>query len=160
MPPKKTTAAASAGRRAAASKAASKSKPAASKTANPRPRTSNASTGQGSARGSNAAREVVTIDSDEDEERVEESDYGMDDAEDESEEETRTTVPPELITRVLHEFFTKEGTRITRDANEAVVKYVDVFVREAIARTAAERGEGFLEVEDLEKVTPQLLMDL
>ncbi|PSR78410.1 CENP-S associating centromere protein X-domain-containing protein [Coniella lustricola] len=72
----------------------------------------------------------------------------------------RLNIPPALLTRILHEFFEKEGTRITGDANEAVVRYMDVFVKEAIARAAAERGKGFLEVEDLEKIAPQLLLDV
>lgn len=76
------------------------------------------------------------------------------------EEEPDKTIPKELLTRLLHEFFTKDATRISRDANATVGKYFDVFVREAIARTAVERQSGFLEVEDLEKVTPQLLLDL
>lgn len=107
--------------------------------------------------------------------------------EEEDEEERAKTIPPALLTRLLHEFFAKEGTRITKDANEAVAKYMDVFVREAIARSVAEReGGGFLEVsiapgkgememglgavesgvlmsaqvEDLEKVAPQLLLDM
>ncbi|KAI0809394.1 CENP-S associating centromere protein X-domain-containing protein [Xylaria sp. FL0064] len=75
-------------------------------------------------------------------------------------DETKKTIPPELLTRILHEFFEKDGTRISKDANKAVAKYMDIFVREAIARTAVEKGNGFLEVEDLEKVAPQLLMDL
>ncbi|KAI1343922.1 CENP-S associating centromere protein X-domain-containing protein [Xylariaceae sp. FL0016] len=79
---------------------------------------------------------------------------------DEDEDEEQKTIPPELLTRLLHEFFEKDGTRISRDANAAVAKYMDVFVREAIARTAVEKGSGFLEVEDLEKVAPQLLLDL
>lgn len=66
--------------------------------------------------------------------------------EDDEEEETHKTIPPELLTRLLHESFTKDGTRITKDANAAVAKYMDVFVREAIARSVAEReGGGFLE---------------
>ncbi|KAI8944374.1 CENP-S associating centromere protein X-domain-containing protein [Xylaria longipes] len=82
---------------------------------------------------------------------------GIDDGED---DEAKKTIPPELLTRILHEFFEKDGTRISKDANKAVAKYMDIFVREAIARTAVEKGSGFLEVEDLEKVAPQLLMDL
>ncbi|KAI0878500.1 CENP-S associating centromere protein X-domain-containing protein [Hypoxylon argillaceum] len=79
---------------------------------------------------------------------------------DDDDVETKKTIPPELLTRILHEFFEKDGTRISKDANKAVAKYMDIFVREAIARTAVEKGSGFLEVEDLEKVAPQLLMDL
>lgn len=90
----------------------------------------------------------------------------VDDDEEEEEEELDSddeppkTIPPLLLTRMLHEFFEKDTTRITKDANEAVARYMDVFVREAIARAAVERDGGFLEVEDLEKVAPQLLLDL
>ncbi|KAH7485762.1 CENP-S associating centromere protein X-domain-containing protein [Fusarium oxysporum f. sp. albedinis] len=76
------------------------------------------------------------------------------------EEEPDKSIPPELLTRLLHEFFAKDATRISRDANAAAGKYFDVFVREAIARAAVEKDGGFLEVEDLEKVSPQLLLDL
>ena len=112
------------------------------------------------------------------------------------EEDKPKTIPPELLTRILHEFFEKDSTRITKDANNTVAKYMDVFVREAIARAAAERRSGFLEVscapkallvlvfrpsvgsscvvqkyqmrratdetqvEDLEKIVPQLLFDV
>ncbi|KAG4222961.1 hypothetical protein PC116_g28566 [Phytophthora cactorum] len=78
----------------------------------------------------------------------------------EEEEEERKTIPPELLTHVLHQFFEKEGTRVSKDANAAIAKYMDIFVREAIARTVVEKEKGFLEVEDLEKIAPQLLLDL
>ncbi|KAK3370864.1 CENP-S associating centromere protein X-domain-containing protein [Lasiosphaeria ovina] len=97
---------------------------------------------------------------DEDQEEDVEEEDGQDDDDDDEEEDKPATVPPELLTRLLHEFFTTDGTRITKDANSAVAKYMDVFVREAIARSAVERASGFLEVEDLEKVAPQLLLDL
>ncbi|KPM44249.1 hypothetical protein AK830_g2242 [Neonectria ditissima] len=81
--------------------------------------------------------------------------------EDEDEEpEPEKTIPLDLLTRLLHEFFTKDATRMSRDANAATGKYFDVFVREAIARAAAEKDGAFLEVEDLEKASPQLLLDL
>ncbi|CAM1504003.1 Fc.00g015940.m01.CDS01 [Cosmosporella sp. VM-42] len=76
------------------------------------------------------------------------------------EPEQEKTIPKELLTRVLHEFFARDATRMSRDANAAVGKYFDVFVREAIARAAVEKEGGFLEVEDLEKISPQLLLDL
>ncbi|KAJ8130902.1 hypothetical protein O1611_g2724 [Lasiodiplodia mahajangana] len=98
-------------------------------------------------------RDVIDIDREDAAERIE-------DEEDDDDAETNKTIPPELLTRILHEFFEKEGTRISKDANQAVAKYMDIFIREAIARTAVEKGSGFLEVEDLEKVAPQLLMDL
>jgi hypothetical protein len=81
-------------------------------------------------------------------------------------------IPPKLLTRLLHHHFKSEKTKIAKDANEVVAKYVDVFVREALARAAYERaegladrpggisiGDGFLEVEDLEKMAPQLALD-
>lgn len=67
---------------------------------------------------------------------------------DEEEAPSEKTIPKELLTRILHEFFAKDATRISRDANAAVGKYVDVFVREAIARAAVERRGGFLEASD------------
>lgn len=82
------------------------------------------------------------------------------DEDEDEDDEPQQTIPPELLTRLLHTFFEKDGTRISKDANEAVAKYMDVFVREAIARAAVEKNGGFLEVEDLEKVAPQLLLDL
>ncbi|KAI4122581.1 MAG: hypothetical protein LQ338_005737 [Usnochroma carphineum] len=102
-------------------------------------------------------------------------------------------IPPKLLTRVLHHHFEKKDhgvTKMGKDANMLVGKYVETFVREAIARAAFERsqadaeagmGDGFLEVgarnirlnktqrhinaneelqvEDLEKLAPQLLLD-
>ncbi|KAI1447574.1 CENP-S associating centromere protein X-domain-containing protein [Annulohypoxylon stygium] len=84
----------------------------------------------------------------------------VDEGGEESEEEERKTIPPELLTHILHEFFEKDGTRVSKDANAAIAKYMDIFVREAIARTVVEKEKGFLEIEDLEKVAPQLLLDL
>lgn len=62
------------------------------------------------------------------------------------EEEAEKTIPRDLLTRILHEFFAKEATRISKDANSAAGKYMDVFVREAIARAAVEKDSGFMEV--------------
>ncbi|KAJ5226452.1 hypothetical protein N7468_007677 [Penicillium chermesinum] len=74
-----------------------------------------------------------------------------------------------LITKLLHHHFKNDKTRIAKDADAVVAKYVDTFVREAIARAALEsrtnekkgdrRADGFLEAEDLELLTPQLVMD-
>ena len=59
---------------------------------------------------------------------------------------------------------------MTKDALTVVEKYVEVFTREAVVRTALVQqeqkqqgnsgGDGFLEVDDLEKIVPQLLLDL
>lgn len=68
------------------------------------------------------------------------------------------TIPRKLLTRLLHQHFRNPKTKIALDANDVVAKYVDVFVREALARAAFERnesgdglgeggrGDGFLEV--------------
>ncbi|KAL4880926.1 CENP-S associating centromere protein X-domain-containing protein [Aspergillus karnatakaensis] len=80
-------------------------------------------------------------------------------------------IPSKLLTKLVHHHFKNEKTKIAKDANKVVAKYIDVFVREAVARAAFERqegnndgggggiGDGFLEVEDLEKMGPQLAMD-
>jgi hypothetical protein len=67
--------------------------------------------------------------------------------EDGQEDQERRRIPPQLLTRLLHEFFEKEDTRITRDANDAAAKYMDTFVREAIARSVRESGSrNFIDV--------------
>ncbi|KAL9095057.1 MAG: hypothetical protein Q9165_002659 [Trypethelium subeluteriae] len=76
-------------------------------------------------------------------------------------------IPQKLLTRLLYEGFEDEKTKIGKDAMTVVGKYMELFVREAIARAAMERegesggglGDEFLEVEDLEKLAPQLLLD-
>ena len=70
------------------------------------------------------------------------------------------TIPPNLLTKLLHHNFQDPKTKISKDANEVVAKYVDIFVRESLARAVYERndaegvsggggaapGDGFLEV--------------
>ncbi|KAI9726468.1 MAG: hypothetical protein M1828_001290 [Chrysothrix sp. TS-e1954] len=74
-------------------------------------------------------------------------------------------IPSSLLTRILHEHFKHPDTQITKEAMVGVSKYVEIFVREALARADWERSKngqadgGFLEVEDLEKLAPQLLLD-
>ncbi|KAK2751072.1 hypothetical protein FQN57_000147 [Myotisia sp. PD_48] len=85
-------------------------------------------------------------------------------------------INPKLVTTLLHHHFQDKKTRITKDANKVFGKYVDIFIREAIARAVFERKEmlttdgvqrsrvqtaldSYLEVEDLEKLAPQLLLD-
>ncbi|KAH8773422.1 CENP-S associating centromere protein X-domain-containing protein [Diaporthe sp. PMI_573] len=147
MPPKQSTAGASRGR-----PPGSKNKAAPSAAASKKP--SAAAKGKQRAQPSESPERRHRDDSEE----LIEVDQDMDD--DGDDEEPEKTIPPELLTRILHEFFEKDGTRITKDANNALAKYMDIFVKEAIARAAAERDGGFLEVEDLEKVAPQLLFDL
>lgn len=68
------------------------------------------------------------------------------------------TIPPQLLTKLLHHHFFDEKTRIGKDANAVVGKYMETFVREALARAAFERSEAertrgrggdFLEASDL-----------
>lgn len=172
MPPKQSTAGAPRGR-----PPGSKNKAAAASTAASRKPNAPAK-GKQRAQPSESPGPRPRDDSDE----AMEVDEDLDD--DEDDEVPEKTIPPELLTRILHEFFEKDGTRITKDANNAVTKYMDIFVKEAIARAAAERDGGFLEVglaiaqptrvtktreltrvrylkvEDLEKIAPQLLFDL
>ncbi|KAL3424137.1 hypothetical protein PVAG01_03418 [Phlyctema vagabunda] len=110
-------------------------------------------------------KEAIEIDSDASQEQA-----GEEEEEEEEEEEAhRASIPPELLTRLLHEFFQKDGTRVQQSANAAIGKYIDVFARESLARCVwlkADKAQsegmldnGFCEVEDLEKLAPQLLLD-
>ncbi|KAK4693944.1 centromere protein X, partial [Lecanoromycetidae sp. Uapishka_2] len=80
------------------------------------------------------------------------------------------TIPPALLTKLLHHHFKDDNIRIGKEAKGVVGKYMETFVREAIARAAFERSEAqanggggvgsdILEVEDLEKLAPQLILD-
>jgi histone H3/H4 len=83
-------------------------------------------------------------------------------------------LPSALLTRLLHESLeNKTSTKIGKQANALTARYLDLFVREAVARAvevAKERkemreagGEGvqdiWLEVQDLEEVAPGLVID-
>lgn len=91
-------------------------------------------------------------------------------------ENDEPSIPLPLIhTLLCYHFNDKDKTRITSGAKQLIGKYVDIFVREAIARSALEKKEmstecgtaefaagaddGWLEVEDLEKMAPQLVLD-
>lgn len=52
------------------------------------------------------------------------------------------TIPPKLLTRILHHHFKDSNIGIGKDANELVGKYMETFVREAIARATIERREA------------------
>ncbi|KAK2607892.1 hypothetical protein N8I77_006535 [Diaporthe amygdali] len=147
MPPKQPTSGASRGR-----PAGSKNKAVASSAISKKP--------SATAKGKQRAQPSESPEPRRRDDSEEAMDVDEDLEDDGDDEEPEKTIPPELLTRILHEFFEKDGTRITKDANNAVAKYMDIFVKEAIARAAAERDGGFLEVEDLEKIAPQLLFDL
>jgi len=52
------------------------------------------------------------------------------------------TIEPELLTRILHEFFSTDGgVRISKDASKAVGRYMHLFVQESLHRAAAENRE-------------------
>ncbi|KAH6680251.1 CENP-S associating centromere protein X-domain-containing protein [Halenospora varia] len=86
-----------------------------------------------------------------------------------SDEQRQESIPPNLLTHLLQSMFTQQGTRISKSANAAVGRYMETFVREGVARCVWARAEGvegggggdggFLEVEDLERLGPQLLLD-
>lgn len=87
----------------------------------------------------------------------------------------QTSIPSDLINVLLHGFFKEDKSRISNDANAAVGRYIETFVREAVnradwaKRNGWEEGGGvevdaagggqYLEVEDLERLAPQLLLD-
>lgn len=82
-------------------------------------------------------------------------------------------LPSPLVTRLLHESFDDKNVKVGKDANALVARYLDLFVREAVARAtevAKERKEAreaggleeqdvWLEVQDLEEVAPGLVLD-
>lgn len=88
-----------------------------------------------------------------------------------SQSDSIPSIPQPLLVRLLHEAFADKSTKIDTHAIQVLQKYVEIFVREAIARTEAEKREaaekgdvgemdaGWLEAEDLEKVVAGLLLD-
>ncbi len=57
-------------------------------------------------------------------------------------QEPPPTIPPKLLTRILHHHFKDSNVGIGKDANDLVGKYMETFVREAIARATFERTEA------------------
>ncbi|KAK3671350.1 hypothetical protein LTR78_008811 [Recurvomyces mirabilis] len=82
-----------------------------------------------------------------------------------------TQLPQPLLTRLLHESFVSSTTKLDKHALQILQKYMEIFVREGIARTALakrEKGESgevegdevrWLEVGDLEEVAAGMMMD-
>jgi len=125
---------------------------------------------------------ATIISSDDDEENLEDEDLEDDEQDDlnsddslhdaprrpQASQSSLPPVPGPLLARLLHENFDNKGTQIQKGAMELVGSYVDIFVREAFARTRLERdsavkkggiADGFLQVEDLERVAAQLVLD-
>jgi hypothetical protein len=90
-----------------------------------------------------------------------------DDAPEAISQPTMDPIPPNLLARILHEGFENSDTKIDKGAMELTGKYMEIFVREAIARARFERADakrgnildGHLQVEDLERLAPQLVLD-
>ena len=77
-------------------------------------------------------------------------------------------IPLPLLARLLHQNFEDKDTQIQKGALNLFSTYMSIFVREAIQRAKDERGraavggsraDGLLQVEDLERLTPQLVLD-
>lgn len=77
-------------------------------------------------------------------------------------------IPAPLLARLLHENFEDQSTQIQKGAMTLTGRYMEIFVREALARAKHERArsarndgisDGFLQVEDLERLAPQLVLD-
>jgi CENP-S associating Centromere protein X len=75
-----------------------------------------------------------------------------------------------LITRILFSGFQDKNTKIGKEALGIVEMYMRLFVKESIARTRQEAknkdgaslensSDDWLQVDDLEKVAPQLILD-
>ncbi|KAJ6256067.1 hypothetical protein Dda_9159 [Drechslerella dactyloides] len=81
----------------------------------------------------------------------------------------KATIPPELLAKLLKNFMEDEGTKISGAATKTVGEYMHLFLTEAVYRAVSNRRDGdpwaktnaglMLEVDDLEKITPQLLLD-
>ncbi|QIW96272.1 hypothetical protein AMS68_001790 [Peltaster fructicola] len=83
----------------------------------------------------------------------------------------KATIPQPLLLRLMHERFESKDTKIDKHAVIVLQKYIDVFVRETIARAAlskkddVENGRAsqadidWLDRQDLEKVAGSMLMD-
>ena len=83
-------------------------------------------------------------------------------------ETQREAIPPKLLARLLYEGFEDSNMQIQKGALDLTGRYIELFVKEAIARARFERrdarkgsaiADGFLQVEDLEKLTPGLVLD-
>ncbi|RDL35449.1 uncharacterized protein BP5553_07380 [Venustampulla echinocandica] len=94
--------------------------------------------------------------------------HGDGEGEGDADDGRQETIRPELLAVIVQQFFQEKGTRLGTGAKKAIGKYMETFVREGITRCVWARSEemcgvegasGILEVEDLEKLAPQLLMD-
>ncbi|KAF2767375.1 hypothetical protein EJ03DRAFT_329274 [Teratosphaeria nubilosa] len=77
-------------------------------------------------------------------------------------------IPQALLVRILHERFRARATKIDKHAIVVLQKYLEVFVREVIARARLAKAEQegidaddrkWLDVDDLEKVAGHMLLE-
>lgn len=78
-------------------------------------------------------------------------------------------IPRALITRIIHQGLNDKNMKISKEAVGAMEMYTKIFVKEAIARSKQSSSDntdgvpgiddGWLQVEDLEKIAPQLVLD-
>lgn len=85
--------------------------------------------------------------------------------------DTTPTIPRPLLLRLMHEHFESKATKIDKHAVVVLQKYLDMFVRETLARAAlsrrqdveegraAETDSRWLERKDLEKVAGSMILD-
>lgn len=72
------------------------------------------------------------------------------------------SVPQELVSKLLHLHFTDKKTKVSGDALQLMAELLKIFVVEAAIRSVRQaQAEGLarVDVEQLEKVLPQLLLD-
>ena len=126
------------------SKASAKNKTPAFKPPRPAAKSKESSKDVGARRKSAPARPPPTFSSSDDDDSEEQADPSVSDsrAPPPLSQEPPPTIPPKLLTRLLHHHFDDEQTRIAKDAKELVGKYMETFVREALARAAYERGRN------------------
>lgn len=87
------------------------------------------------------------------------------------EDQDAPTIPCPLLTRILYEGFEDKSMKINKEAMSVVELYTRVFVKEAVARSRQMTKDhsqrtsngtfdgNWLQVEDLEKIAPQLMLD-
>ncbi|KAF2673390.1 hypothetical protein BT63DRAFT_154827 [Microthyrium microscopicum] len=84
-------------------------------------------------------------------------------------DELEHSIPRPLLAKILHQSLDDKSMRVGKEAMGVLEMYMKVFVQEALARSRHEssskaegRGDAtgtWLQVEDLEKAAPQLILD-
>lgn len=141
-------------------------KAAAAAASNSGPRKASASNQQARA-AAKKARTVQDEDEDEDEDMEDEEDEGdkddddaddgdagrdsvdgqdTNDDDDDDDEAGPPVIPEELVLRILQQHSHDKDLRITKNAGTVLSQYIDIFVKEAIARTANDKHRSILDV--------------